>query len=205
MRSATFIRLSASASILGGLLFAAKTWYDRNDGPPWPTDITDTLIFVIPLLWLVGLVGVYMCWNERSGWIARLGFAIAFMGVVVSAAVPIVMSIFDNDDLWFVLPLGMLILFIGLIIVGIAMISAKVLPGWSAALPLVIGALGMIMFFANPDDPGVSVQMAARLRPARMISSLLLGISWVALGYSLWPAPQVVPAKGEAVGTVLSR
>ena len=186
MKSATGTRLSALASVLGGLLFAAKMWYDRNDGPPWPTDITDTLIFVVPLLWLVGLAGLYARVGERCGRLATLGLAGASFGAAAAAVGPLAMAIFDNDGLWFVLFLGLFVLFIGLIVTGVATIRAKALPGWSAALPLIIGALGLLMFFANPDDPRLSAEMVSLLRPARLIFSTLFGASWVALGYVLW-------------------
>jgi hypothetical protein len=50
MKSMSLVRWTGLASILGGVVFAAKMWHDHNDAPPWPTDITDTLIFVVPLL-----------------------------------------------------------------------------------------------------------------------------------------------------------
>jgi len=48
-------RLGGLAAVVGGLLWSAKSFYDRNDAPPWPTDLTDDLFFVVPLLFLVGL------------------------------------------------------------------------------------------------------------------------------------------------------
>lgn len=185
MKSATFIRLSGMASILGGVLFAAKMWHDRNDAPPWPTDITDTLIFVVPLLWLVGLAGLYARCKDRTGGLGTTGLAMASTGAVMAAAGPIAMSVFDNDGLWFVLVLGLLILFAGLIVTGLATVRAKAIPGWSAALPLIIGVLGLIMFFANPDDPGIRGDIVGVLRAARIVSSIFFGAAWAALGYTL--------------------
>ena len=161
-------------------------WYDRNDAPPWPTDITDTLIFIVPLLWLVGLAGLYARCKERIGQLGSLGFALEMGGAAMAAVGPIAMSFSNNDNLWFVLVLGLLILFTGLIVTGIATMRAKALPGWTAALPLIVGALGLLMFFANPDDPNISANMVSLLRRARMISSMLFGAAWVALGYTLW-------------------
>ncbi len=185
MKSATLIRLGGLASIAGGVLFAAKMWYDRNDAPPWPTDITDTLLFVVPLLWLVGVVGLYARCKDSLGALGKGGIALASSGAALAATGPIAMAVFDNDALWFVLVLGLLILFAGLITTGIATIRAKTLPGWSAALPLLIGVLGLVMFFANPDAPGLSADMVGPLRAARLISSTLFGAAWAALGYTL--------------------
>ncbi|MDP9312259.1 MAG: hypothetical protein M3R24_15465 [Chloroflexota bacterium] len=197
MTSSTFIRQSGLASMLGGILFAAKMWYDRNDGPPWPTDITDTLIFVVPLLWLVGLTGLYARCKERSGGLGLLGFGVASTGAAMAVVGPLAMSLFDNDGLWFVLVLGLIILFTGLIITGIATIRAKALLGWSAALPLIIGTLGLLMFFANPDDPRLSVDMVSLLRSVRMISTMLFGAVWIVLGYTLWSEPSAAAVQAK--------
>ncbi len=199
MKSATFIRLSGMASILGGMLFAAKMWHDRNDAPPWPTDLTDTLIFAVPLLWLVGLAGLYARCKERSGGLGTVGFAMASTGASMAAAGPIAMTFSDNDGLWFVLVLGLLILFAGLIVTGVATIRSKALPGWSAALPLIIGVLGVVMFFANPDDPGLRGDMVGVLRAARIISSMLFGAAWAALGYTLGWERSGARVRAEAV------
>ncbi len=201
MKSSTFIGASGLASMLGGVLFAAKMWHDRNDGPPWPTDITDTLIFVVPLLWLVGVTGLYARCKERFAGLGMLGFALGSSGAAMAAVGPLAMSLFDNDGLWFVLVLGLLILFIGLIITGIATIRAKALAGRSAALPLIIGTLGLLMFFANPDDAGLSADMVSLMRPVRMISTMLFGAAWALLGYRLWSEQPARPVQAEPVVT----
>jgi hypothetical protein len=51
--------------VLGGLLWSAKAFYNRNDAPPWPTDFTDHLMFILPLLFLVGFMGLYACCRGR--------------------------------------------------------------------------------------------------------------------------------------------
>ena len=186
MRSSTFIRWSGLASMLGGVLFAAKMWYDRNDAPPWPTDITDTLIFLVPLFWLVGLAGLYAYSRERAGRLGTAGFVVALTGSAMGTAGAAGMSILDIEALWSVFAIGILIMFFGLILAGIATIRAKVFHSWSAALPLLIGALGVLFWFANPDAPGVSRDMVGLLHMVRLVAVALYSAGWVALGYALW-------------------
>ena len=116
----------------------------------------------------------------------------------MAAVGPVAMSFSNNENLWFVMVLGMLILFIGLIVMGVATIRAKALPGWTAALPLIIGALGLLMFCANPDDPNTSANMVSGLRLTRMVSSMLFGTAWIALGYTLW-GRSGVPVRVEPI------
>ena len=53
------VRASALAAMLGGVLWSAKAFYDRNDAPPWPTHVTDDLFFVVLVFFLAGLSGLY--------------------------------------------------------------------------------------------------------------------------------------------------
>ncbi len=75
-------RLGGIAAMLGGMLWAAKAFYDRNDAPPWPTDISDTLFFVVLLLFLGGLAGLYArCRGHMGEWEALSSVALG-AGVV---------------------------------------------------------------------------------------------------------------------------
>ena len=91
------------------------------------------------------------------------------MGTVGAAG----MSIFEIEALWSVFAIGILILFAGLILAGIATIRAKVFHSWNAALPLLIGGLGVLFWFANPDAPGVSRDMVGLLHMVRLVAVAL--------------------------------
>ena len=65
--SSLVARIGGLAAVLGGLLWSAKAFYDRNDAPPWPTDVTDTLFFLVLLLFLAGLTGLYARCRGRLG------------------------------------------------------------------------------------------------------------------------------------------
>ena len=186
MKSSTFTRWSGLAGMLAAVLFAAKMWYDRNDAPPWPTDITDRLIFIVPLLWLAGVAGLYARCRGHVRRLGTAGFAVALIGATMGAAGAIGMTIAQIDALWGVFAIGTLIQFFGLIFAGIATLRAKVFHSWSDALPLVIGAMGVLFWFANPDAPDLSRDMVGLLRAVRLLAVTLYGAAWALLGYRLW-------------------
>ena len=198
MGSSRLMPWSGPASILAGALFAAKTVYDRNDAPPWPTDITDTLVFLVPLLWLVGLAGLYARSQERAGRLGRIGLGLALIGTGMAVVGSVSMSIFALDALWVVFAFGLLAQFAGLVLGGIGIWRVKVM-GKASALPLIIGMLGLLMVFANPDDPNVSGDIAGLLRLARLASALMIGIGWIALGYLLWSERDGAAVRAEPV------
>ncbi len=79
------VRASALAAMLGGVLWSAKAFYDRNYAPPWPTDVTDDLFFVVLVLFLAGLSGLYARCRGRLGeWepLTRMGFVVDVAGLL---------------------------------------------------------------------------------------------------------------------------
>ena len=177
--SARLIRSGGIAAALGGLLFAAKAYWDRNDAPPWPTDTTDALAFLIPLLFLVGVAGLYALCRGRLGGLgvtglraSLAGFAIGVVGAIAVAFV---------DAFWFVFVLGTLLALVGLALAGIAIIGAGLLGRWSA-LPLILGVYGL--FALMTGDPANS----AFGRTVGLVLWVLFGLLWVALGYALLSA-----------------
>jgi hypothetical protein len=44
------VRAGALAAVLGGLLWDAKMIYESINDRPYPDDLTDALLFVVPLL-----------------------------------------------------------------------------------------------------------------------------------------------------------
>ncbi len=185
MSKSNLIRWGGLAAMLGGVLFIAKMLYDANDAPPWPTDITDTLIFTVPLLWLVGVAGLYARCRESLGRLGKAGFIVPFIGAAASVVGAIGVFVIGVDSLWDVFAYGLLALLAGLMLVGIATIRADALRQ-SSALPILIGVLGLLMFFSNPDGPGVSRNVMDLLRLTRLVSMVLYGAGWVLLGYALW-------------------
>src|SRR5215217_620885 len=85
--SSLVARIGGLAAVLGGLLWSAKAFYDRNDAPPCPTDVTDTLFFLVSLLFLAGLTGLYARCRGRLGeWetVSSMGFVAGLVGLTGS-------------------------------------------------------------------------------------------------------------------------
>ena len=77
---------------------------------------------------------------------------------------------------WAMVIVGFLVVPIGFILLGVATLRAKVLPGWRRALPLIIGLMitsGMLLAFGI-GEAGL------------VISFLSFGLGWIVLGYALW-------------------
>ena len=71
---------------------------------------------------------------------------------------------------------GFVVMPIGFILLGVATLRAKVLPGWRRALPFIIGLMitsGMLLAFGI-GEAGL------------VISFLSFGLGWLVLGYVLW-------------------
>ena len=175
------LRLGAVAAALGGLLWTVKAFYDRNDAPPWPTDVSDALLFVVPLLFLVGLAGLYARCRGRLGEWEALSSAAFVAGVVgqIGCVLGLITATLDVGPSWWLFFFGFFLTNLGLVFLGNSIVQTGALPRWRA-LPLLIGSLGILLILVS--DPPNS--------PLGIYPSLALwmtyGLAWAALGYVLW-------------------
>jgi hypothetical protein len=192
-------RSGAVAAALGGLLWAAKAFYDRNDAPPWPTDVTDTLFFVILLLFLAGLVGLYARYRGRLGeWeaLSLMGFVVGLVGLIGSIVGQLTMVLEVGPAWllgisWWMFVFGFFVMNLSLLLLGNSMVQSRALPR-GRTLPPIIGALGIVLILIGdpPNSPlGVYPSLALWM---------LYGLIWTALGYVLWsyknePVRQTAP------------
>jgi hypothetical protein len=173
------------AAVLGGVLFATWGYVDRNDAPSYFTAIADALGVVVPLLFLVGLAGLYARCKGRAGRLGRMGFILGLTGSGVGV-VPGLMNAFDwyawlaypGQRVLFLFAFNWLIwLFAGLTLVGSATVTKKGPRSWGA-FSLMMGAFGWVYYVT---DPGGIVQT----RAGHVGFGVLFSLSWVALGYAL--------------------
>ncbi|MDQ4127424.1 MAG: hypothetical protein M3151_05675 [Actinomycetota bacterium] len=181
-------RLGGLAAAMGGALWAAKAFYDRNDAPPWPTDATDTLFLVVPLLFLVGLVGLYArCRGRLREWetISSVASAVAVVGLLGSAfgylsTVLEVGPAWRPEISWWVYFFGFFLMNLGLVFLGNSILQTGLLSRLSV-LPLLTGALGILL---------VPLGEASSSLPAFFYPTLTLwvlyGLGWIALGCVLY-------------------
>lgn len=204
-------RWGGLAAILGGALFFTKILLDlMGVVPAYTFDVTDALFFLVPLLWLAGLVSFCARHAERYGALGKAGFATGLIGLA-AGFVGSLLGVWA-EPLGLLYWLGFRFLCIGLVLLGIAMIRARALPrGWGA-LVLILGSLGLgralFMFLeATMGVAGIEAPQAQSALGAFLslwagtfasVLGLLLGLGWVGLGYVFWtgkPEPYKQPAR----------
>lgn len=177
-------RLGAVAAVLGGALWSAKASYDRNDAPPWPTDITDTLFFVVPLLLAAGFVGLHArCKGRLDGeWepFSLGSFLVGAAGFVVSAAGLLAVTLevgpaWAMEISWWSFVFGFFMGNLGLAFFGVSVLQGGALGRWKP-LPLALGVLGILLIplgDAPNSDLGFYPSLALWV---------LYGLGWAAIG-----------------------
>ena len=137
--------------------------------------LAGALLMLALLLIMVGAAGLVIRARNagRFGALGKVGAAVGAVGVALPVIGSFIQGILYDGDYplmpYFVIP-GVLALVIGFVLLGIAVLRARVLPRWAAAL-LVIGSLAMLGF----NDQNAQALMA-----------IPFGIAWAAVGYVLW-------------------
>ncbi len=210
MSSSRLIRWSGLLAILGGVIWiaswilngltedASRTVLGLSEGGY--RRITNAAL----LLFMVGLVGFHKRQAGRSGKLGTTGLIVALVG----CALMIIGNVFEFGLIgsipdgerpgmmmgWGIFLLGLIFIVpTGLLLFGIGVIKANVLPSWSRALPLVIGLISLLGIFIG------IVQMVLRgdtVGGWGLITIIVsLGLGWVLLGYALWSGTQERPAQ----------
>ncbi len=174
--SSNTVRLGGIAAVLGGIIFAGKAYLDRNDAPPWTTDVTDMFAFLMPLMFLLGVWGLYILCRDRVGGLGRTGFLLSLVGMATSVVGAIAVTFVD--PFWFVFVLGMLVGLIGLALGGIPILRQGLL-GSLSFVPLFLGLYGLFALMSG--DPANS----AFGRTAGVFLWVLFGLGWVLMGLAL--------------------
>lgn len=187
MSSQNLIRWSGLAAILGGGLWMAGVvliasrprgcigaecaFRPMREGGP-----LDAALFLLAVLFLgVGVAGLVIRARKagRFGQVGMIGLVAGAVGVAVLIISNLVQAVFFGGDFplmpYFVIP-GGLAMVAGFLLVGLAILRARVLPRWAAGL-LIAGALAML---------GVNDQNA------QVLLAIPFGVAWVAVGYALW-------------------
>jgi hypothetical protein len=174
-------------AVLGGVLFATWGYIDRDDAPSYLISTAETLGLVVPVLFLLGLAGLYARCKGRIGRLGRMGFIVGFagsgLGVVPGfvnvcncygyGAHPILGPLLLLALYWLIW------LFAGLVVIGLAAIRTRGLRGWGT-LSLMIGAFGWGYYLI--DSGGI-----AEIRSVHVAFGILFSLGWVVLGYALLP------------------
>ncbi len=187
MPSSALIRWGGLAAMLGGTLWVIGTLIHASKPrgciaeecafrPMRESGALDGILTLLSVLLLaVGAAGLLVLVRRsgRFGKMGKAGVVIAAAGVALLVIVSLIQSVVFGGDFplmpYFVIP-GLLALVVGFVLVGIAILSAGVLPRWVAVL-IIVGALAML---------------GANEQTARVLLMIPFGVAWVAVGYVLW-------------------
>jgi len=163
--------------------------------------ITHVLAFVVPLLFLVGLIGLYARYEGQLRWLGHTGFVLGFLGSAwgaVHGAVDITPWYeYVMGRGWPSLLLAWLPpLLAGLTLVGISVIGMKRFR--EGAPPLVTGALGWAYYFTDAGS-------VAETRPGHVVLGVLFSLGWMIMGYALWPRGGQARRPGGGRGLTVRR
>ena len=204
----TLLGWSAWAAALAGALFLV-VGYVHREGAPWYLDLAVlVLVIVVPVLFLVGLAGIYVRVyvkdRTQAGWISSIGFLISFAGAVgwLVAGVMDAPNLYrhlgesaliappgieaqEQCGLCLLAKLSLLVnspltwLFIGLIMIGLTAIRGEALRNWG--LLLLSMAFSGWVYQLTDDKTGI-----VDVRSVHVGFGILFALSWMMLGCALW-------------------
>ena len=143
--------------------------------PMRDTGTVGALLMLALLLVVIGMAGLVIRARNagRFGVLGKTGATVGAVGVALPVIGSLIQGILYDGDYplmpYFVIP-GVLALVVGFVLLGIAVLRARVLPRWAAVL-LVVGSLAMLGF----NDQNAQALMAVPF-----------GVAWMAVGYVLW-------------------
>ncbi len=180
MKTANLVRWGALAAfasgalwITGGLLHLAYP-QDPPGALGYYLNYLGTAIFSAAYLGVLGgLVGLHARQVESYGRLGRAGFFLAFVGAALAFVGQATSGIFPHNgtlewlfsDPGFGFMVGVLLTSLGLVLMGIATLRARMLPRWCGS-----GLIALVVFSALVAYGGFVVA----------------GLIWLALGYALW-------------------
>ncbi len=175
-----FMRLAGLTSAVGALVLVATSIIDAIDGELQPVDpgfglegTVDTIAF---LMLLVAVIGLARSQAGGDGWLARLGLRAAGAGLLVFAvsSVPQLRLVPDSAMPYHVA--GTMLIGLGMIAAGSAVLRARRWRGWQRSVPLLVGLYPFV----------VLIPLSAILGNADYYSIGGMWASWLAIGAALW-------------------
>jgi hypothetical protein len=170
---------------LAGVLFVIWGYVHTNSAPWYFDVIAWVLSFVVPVLFLAGLAGLYVLCAKRVGRIGKVGLVAGLVGSAMGVAYAAPWSAFATSGsgltplAWLdtVLVWWLDVLLTGLPLVGIAAVGTRAFRGLGVFL-LAMGAFGWAYNFTDSGS-------IAESRLVHVGFGLLFGLSWMGLGLML--------------------
>jgi len=179
------VRLGGFGALLAGVLFATWGYVHRSEAPWYFDVLATTLSFVVPALFLVGLVGSCLLCYGRVGWLGKFGLVLSFIGSAMGVGYAVPWSAFATREDWLsslawldtLLIWWLQVFLAGLALAGIATVGARTIRDLGILL-LAMGAFGWAYYIT---DSGAILE--ARL--AHIVLGALFSLGWIALGLTL--------------------
>jgi hypothetical protein len=162
MSKASLVRLGGIAAVLAGILRAISSFIPAT----FPDAALQVLYILTDLFILLGVFALFGVRYQEIGKFGFLGFFIAVVGLLVIRSSKAITGV----DLY---PAGSLIFSLGLILLGIRLWLAKVLPIW------VVGLWSLSVF------AGILVYFVPLLEFLTVVAGLLFAIGFAAAGIRL--------------------
>ena len=152
--------------------------------------VSPTLLAFVPLgvglLGIVGgLVGVYARQADYHGGLGQVGFVLALAGDLIYLVGTIVILASNLLGGTGPLPTGILVfigtllLAVGFVVLGAAILRVRVLAPWSGWILIIDGVFVILMFIVPPLIASPVNTLGGSL--------VLFAVAWLALSYALWP------------------
>jgi hypothetical protein len=170
------------AAVLAGVSFVAWGFVHRSHAPLYMTIMANTLAFVVPLLFLLGLAGLYARCKGQVGWLGVTGFTLGCLG----SAEGIVHGVADwsfwyarvAGKGWFYLLFDWLsLVLVGFALVGIATAGTEALRRWGALI-LTMVTFGWAYCLTDSGN-------AIETYTGHVVFGILFSLGWIVLGYAL--------------------
>jgi hypothetical protein len=193
MPSATLLRLSGLATIIGGVLFAlaeiAESIFHPQNQPLSERFAAPSLQAIESASWLasvillLGLIGLYVRQAQKAGLFGLIAFLVAFLGTALNVGslwsgallLPLLAEVAPDfldslmtdppGALGIGLPISLYLFPVGWILFGVASLTARVFSWWAVLMVIV----GLLLFPFVPVAPGA-----------------LVGAGLIWMGYAVW-------------------
>jgi hypothetical protein len=184
LSASALVRGGGSAALLAGLLFAAWGYIDRDVMPSSFIPIEAALRYSVPLLFLVGLVGLQVrCWGQ-VGWLGEIGFVLGSIAAG-RGAFGNLWDIYTCCHRYIVVEMGLpsllldwlVWLFAGLTLISLNAVRTKALREYGALL-LTMTWFGWVYIFTDSNR-------TLETQTVHIVFGILFSLSWVVLGYIL--------------------
>jgi len=190
MSKQKFVRLSGWSFVLGAITFLVAWLISIRDVPEYnpnnflsrPIDLyleytTAILLPATFLLLLVGMIGLYLRYRNKTNSLGKFGLIVGIIGGVVTlvAAIPM----FTSGPIgWMTWLVGSILYFSGLVFFGISAVRGNLLPRWNA-LPILTGIWFPLLIMVTSQMDWESSELIS------LGAFLLIAIGLAGMGYLL--------------------